>query len=154
MTRLHYWLILFCLTFQVNVFAQESVSNLKASSDTLVEECGVYSIILSGVETKIKNYFRVVTLEELNNQCCENIVKAFVRLSPKDKVTHTLWILEEIKARQLDIRAKVYSCLLDVDYPKPNFFIKTMVNNYFTNYKEPDDSLAKQVSRLHVGMIR
>lgn len=152
--RLHYWVILFCLFFQVNVFAQEDVGNLKASSDTLVKECGIYPIILSGVEQKIKNYFRAVTHEELNNQCCENIVKAFVRLSPKDKVTHTMWILEEIKTRQFDIRAKVYSCLLNVDYPKPNFFIKTMVNNYFTNYKEPDDSLAKQVRRLHVGMVR
>lgn len=152
--RVKFLLIFPFLFFQGSLFSQECKSSLNSSSDTLVKECNIYSIILSGKELNIKNYFNTIAYDDLSNQCCNEIVDAINKLNSKDKVTHTIWILEEVKNRSIDIRGKVYLTLLRVDYPKPAYVLKPMINSYFTSFREPDDSLAKQVNALHWNMIR
>lgn len=152
--RVVFLLIFSFLFFQGDLFSQECISNLKSSSDTLVKECNIYTIILSGKELNIKNYFKTIESDDLSSQCCNEIVDAINKLNSKDKVTHTIWILEEVKNRSIDIRGKVYLTLLKVNYPKPAYVLKPMINSYFTSYREPEDSLAKQVNALHWSMIK
>lgn len=141
-------------TFHLNLFSQECEVKSNFISDTLSKECSAYDIILSGKEISIKNYFKTIAHEDLDKLCCDGVVKALNKLNPKDKVTHTIWILEEVKNRSIDVREKVYTILLKVNYPKPAYLLKPMINSYFTSYREPDDSLAKQVNELHWNMIR
>lgn len=146
--------IFLVLTFQLNLFAQECEGKLNLKSDTLFKKCSAYDIILVGKELGIKNYFKAIVYEDLNAQCCDGIINALNKLNPKDKITHTIWILEEVKNRSTDIREKIYSTLLKVNYPKPSYMLKPMINSYFTSYRESDDSLAKQVNALHWSMIK
>ena len=147
-------LLFLSIFFPLNLFSQECEGKSKSISDTLYKECGVRDIILSGKEIDIKGYFKIVAYEDLNKQCCDDILNAFNKLNARNKVTHTIWILEEVKNRSTDIREKIYSTLLKVNYPKPAYLLKPMINGYFTNYREPVDSLAKQVNALHWSMIK
>ena len=146
--------IFLLLTIHLNLFSQECKGDSYFKSDTLYKECGAHDVILSGKELCIKNYFKVIAYEDLSNQCCESIVNAINKLNSKDKVTHTIWILEEVKNRSMDIREKIYSTLLKVNYPKPAYLLKPMINGYFTNYREPYDSLSNHVNVLHWSMIK
>lgn len=147
-------LLFLSIFFPLNLFSQECDGKMNSTSDTLHKGCGMHDIILSGKEISIKSYFNAVAYEDLSNQCCDEMINAFNKLIAKDKVTYTIWILEEVKNRSIDIREKVYSTLLKVDYPKPTYLLKPMINSYFTSYREPDDSLAKQVNALHWSMIK
>lgn len=151
MPTFRYYLFATLVLSSVFVFAQkdEVIANNTSSK---IDSCNVYQIILSGKEAKVKSYFREV--EEFDSVCTEQIFKAFTKLNAKSKVTHTIWILEEVKNRSTDIREKIYSTLLKVNYPKPAYLLKPMINGYFTNYREPEDSLAKQVNALHWSMIK
>ena len=152
--RFIFFSIFLLLTIHLNLFSQECKGDSYFKSDTLYKECGAHDIILSGKELSIKNYFKVIAYEDLSNQCCEGIVNAFNKLNSKDKVTHTIWILEEAKNRSTDIREKIYSTLRKVNYPKPAYLFTPMINGYFTNEREPENSLAKQVNALHWSMIK
>lgn len=147
-------LLFLSIFFPINLFSQECEGKSNSIPDTLHKECSVHDIILSGKELSIKSYFKTVAYEDLSNQCCDEILSALNELIAKDKVTHTIWILEEVKNRSIEIREKVYSTLLKVNYPKPAYLLKPMINSYFTSYREPDDFLAKQVNALHWNMIR
>lgn len=149
----HILLVVFLFS-QTYISAQSADSIKVNTSDTLFVGCNFYKTILSGVETKIRNCIKQVSLSQLNKSGSAEIVRALNKLSTKDKVSHTIWILEEVKNRSVEIRSQVYSDLLKVDYTKPSVLFKPMINSYFTNYKEPEDSLAKQVSLLHGRMIR
>lgn len=146
--------IFLLLNIHLNLFSQECKGDSYFKSDTLYKECGAHDIILLGKELSIKNYFKAIAYEDLSNQCCEGIVNAINKLKPKDKVTHTIWILEEAKNRSTDVREKIYTTLLKVNYSKPTYLLKPMINSYFTSFREPEDSLAKQVNALHWNMIR
>lgn len=114
----------------------------------------IYKLIISGKEDKIKNYFREVSANELLKVDSGAFTKAFKRLNTNDKVTRTIWILEEVKNRNLEIRAYVYNELLKVDFGKPSFFLNHMINNYFTNYTEKEITLSEKVRKLHSRMNR
>ena len=122
--------------------------------DTQPVEINVYKLIISGKEEKIKKYFREATAEELLKTDSGAIAKAFKRLNTNDKVSRTIWILEETKGRNIEIRDFIYNELLKVDYGKPSFFLNHMINNYFTNYNETDTLLSGKVRKLHGKMNR
>ena len=113
---------------------------------------GFYKLIILGKEEKIKKYFREVTLETLCKNDSGTIAKAFNRINTNDKVTKTIWILEEIKNRNPEIRAYVYNELLRINYKKPPFLLKHLINNYFTNYNEPIDTLKTRINKLQKKM--
>ena len=124
--------------------------------DTLAcnKEKSIYQLIYSGVENDIRNYFRHINYDVLVKSDSGSVVRALNKIAPNERITHTIWIMEEVKNRNLDIRNHVYSELLKVDYSKPNFMVKTLINNYFTNLREPDDNLAKKVAELQKRMNR
>ncbi|NVO08983.1 MAG: hypothetical protein HXX16_03380 [Bacteroidales bacterium] len=112
----------------------------------------IYKLIATGQENEIKKYFNEITLDELTRSDTGNIVKAFKRLNTKEKVTHTIWILEEVKNRTLDIKKYVYEELEKVEYNRPSFFLKQLINNYFTNFNEKEITLAEKVTALQNKM--
>lgn len=112
----------------------------------------IYRLITNGIENDIKKYFKEVDLAELIRSDNGSILKAFNKLNPNDKVTHTIWVLEEIKNRTPEIKRYVYSELEKVDYSKPSFILKQLINNYFTNFNEMDDSLMEKVVNLQKKM--
>lgn len=114
----------------------------------------IYKLIISGKEDKIKGYFREVSADELSRADSGAFAKVFKRINTNDKVTITIWILEEVKNRDLEIRASVYNQLLMVDFGKPSFFLNHMINNYFTNYPEKEATLSEKVRKLHGKMNR
>ena len=120
----------------------------------LSKEKNIYKLIIAGQENEIKKYFNHVSLDELIQSDSGAIVKAINKLNTKNRVTHSIWILEAAKSRTPDIRKYIYTHLLLVEYNKPNFMLKTLINNYFTNFHEQEDSLLNQVSSLHRNMIR
>jgi hypothetical protein len=83
-----------------------------------------------------------------------NIVKAFKKLNTKEKVTRTIWILEEVKNRTFEIKKYVYEELEKVEYNKPSFFLKQLINNYFTNLNEKEVALNEKVAALQKKMNR
>lgn len=127
---------------------------LLKDSIVLKKQINLYRIITSGAEADVKNLFQQISYNELVSLDSGKIVKALNRLNTKEKVTHTIWILEVAKTRSIDFRNYIYCELLKVDYSKPNILVKTLINNYFTNYKEEEDSLSIKVSTLHRRMIR
>lgn len=143
------WLIISGLL----TFAQRE-EDLANTAIINIDSCNVYQVILSSKEASIRSFFKKVSSDEFDSICTAQILDAFSKLTAKDKVTHTIWILEEVKIRSIDIREKVYFALLKVNYPKPAYMLKPMINSYFTSYREPDDTLAKQVNALHWNMIR
>jgi len=115
-------------------------------------DTNIYKLITTGKETEIRKYFRAVTLDELAASDSATIIKALNRLNTNDKVTRTIWILEEVKNRNLEIKRYVYLELGKVAYNKPPFFLKQMINNYFTNFHEKEDTLLEMVSVLQKRM--
>lgn len=116
------------------------------------DDSKVYKLIANGKENDIKQYFGNVSFDELVRSDNGAIVKAFSKLSTNDKVTHTIWILEEVKNRSLDIKKHAYTELEKVDYNRPSFFLKQMINNYFTNFNEKEVALLETVSALQKKM--
>lgn len=121
-------------------------------SNQELKQKDLYHLIIYGQEDGIKKFFREATHDELIKSDSGNLVKALNRLNAKDKVTHTIWILEEIKVRDFEIKKYVYEELGKVDYNKPTFFIKQMINNYFTNFNEKEISLAGKINALQRRM--
>ena len=146
--------LLFLLTTLATFVLAPSVGVSNSNKASGIDSCVVYQVILSGREASIKNYFKDASYENLSGKCSDEILKAITNLSAKDKITHTIWILEEVKNRSTDIRETIYSTLLKVNYPKPAYLLKPMINSYFTSYRESNDSLAKQVNALHWSMIK
>ncbi len=126
----------------------------KQPSDTLIVEKrqSIVKIITSGNEERIKKYFREVSASELLKIDSGTIAKAFSKLRTNDKVSRTLWILEETKNRSSEIREYVYKELIRIDYKRPIMVLRHLVNNYFTNYVEPLDSLKLRVNALQQRM--
>ncbi len=126
--------------------------NLKSNLQS--EDKNIYKLITSGQENEVKKYFNEITLDELISSDTGNIVKAFKKLNTKEKVTRTIWILEEVKNRTFEIKKYVYEELEKVDYNKPSFFLKQLINNYFTNLNEKEVTLTEKVAALQKKMNR
>lgn len=122
--------------------------------DTLIVEKqqNIVKVINSGNETKIKKYFREVSASELLKIDSGTIARAFSKFRTNDKVSRTMWILEEIKNRNVEVREYVYKELARIDYKRPVMVLRHLVNNYFTNYVEPVDSLKLRVNALQRRM--
>lgn len=128
--------------------------NFTSSLNDSIEVKGIFKLIFTGQESEIKEYFKNVTFNELAKSDSGSIVKAINFLHTKDKVTHTIWILEEIKNRNFDLRNYIYTELGKVDYNKPNFMTRQLINNYFTNYVEKEVTLIEKVNALQKKMNR
>ena len=137
----------------ISVYAQPTTISTDSSSVSSKNK-NIYKLIMSGQENAIKKYFRTVAIDDLIKSDSGAILKAFKRLNTNDKVTRTIWILEELKNRNIEIREYVYNELLKVDFGKPSFFLNHMINNYFTNYTENEVPLAEKVRKLHGKMNR
>lgn len=137
------------------ILSQNSGDGLNDST-TVAQQAdkNIYKLIISGKEEKIRSYFKEVTADELLKADSGAITKAFKRVNTNDKVTRTIWILEEVKKRDVEIRAYVYNELLKVDFGKPSFFLNHMINNYFTNYPEKEATLSEKVRKIHGKMNR
>lgn len=149
-----FFYVFFLLIIHIPMYGQGIDSVRSGMVDSLAVQCDIRGVILSGVESRIRECFRTVSVQQLNCSGNQQIVDAVSLLGDKNKISHTLWILEETKTRPADIRALVYSSLLKVNYAKPNFFMKSMINSYFTNYQDSNDSLARQIRLLHGVMIK
>lgn len=152
-------LIALCFLFILSnsLFAKNSgLQSLttKLPNDTLIAEKrqSIVKLITSGNEERIKKYFREVSASELLKIDSGTIAKAFIKLKASDKVSRTLWILEEVKNRSSEIREYVYKELGRIDYKRPVMVLRHLVNNYFTNYVEPIDSLKMRVDALQRRM--
>jgi len=156
--RIKILIILIILPFHSNsIFAKSSNSQFLFQNprlDTLVVEKqqNIVKIINSGNESRIKKYFREVSASELLKIDSGTIAKAFSKLRANDKVSRTMWILEEVKNRNVEIREYVYKELTRIDYKRPVMVLRHLVNNYFTNYLEPIDSLKLRVNALQRKM--
>jgi len=124
------------------------------SSTIYIENKKIMKLIVNGKENEIKEYFKNILAEDLLKTDNGTIVKAFSKLNANDKITHTIWILEEVKNRQVDIREYVYTELGKVDFNKPTIVLRHLINNYFTNYSEKEAALAEKVSALQHKMNR
>lgn len=144
--------IFLALSFSVNAM-HEVLSNRNSTTDTLKGK-NLYKLITTGQENEIKQYFRIVSFDELVKSDSGTMVRAINKLKTNDKVTRTIWILEEVKSRPVEIRCQVYNELGKVEYNKPSFFLKQMINNYFTNFIENEDTLLGKVSVLQKKMNR
>lgn len=133
-----------------------NVFQVKSSNDTTISplDLDIQRLIVKGVEREIKKYFSTASLAEIIKSDSGAIVKAFKRINTNDKVTRTIWILEEVKNRKGDVREYIYNELLKVDYGKPSFILNHMINNYFVNYKEIDSALTDKVRKLQRKMNR
>ena len=131
----------------------QSLTTKQPSDTSIVEKRQtIVKIITSGNEERIKKYFREVSSSELLKIDSGTIAKAFSKLKASDKVSRTLWILEETKNRSSEIREYVYKELGRIDYKRPVMVLRHLVNNYFTNYVEPIDSLKMRVDALQRRM--
>jgi len=129
-------------------------SSIKDTSSIVSTDTDIYKLIVSGQEVDVKNYFKNIPLEELIRSDSGAVVRAINRLKSNDKVTHTIWILEEVKNRNIELRRHIYDELNKVEYSRPPFLLKPFINSYFTNYTEPEDSLVDKVKALHKKMIK
>ncbi len=140
---------------QIN--AHRDYSNFGCNNSPFIsqlEDRDINKLIISGKEDEIKQYFNEVTADELMRSDSGAIVKAINRLNTNDKVTRTIWILQEVKNRTVEIKTYIYSELIKVEYGKPSFFLKHMINNFFTNYNENEVTLLEKVRKLQKKMNR
>jgi len=138
----------------VNFYGTDNCSYYHLKGNPQSENKNVYKLIATGQESEIKKYFKEITIDELIRSDTGNIVKAFRKLNTKEKVTRTIWILEEVKNRTFEIKKYVYEELEKVDYNKPSFFLKQLINNYFTNLNEKEVTLTEKVAALQKKMNR
>ena len=140
------------LILSVSVCAQ----SLPLPNDTLItissNSKNIYKLITHGKEKVIRDYFKSVTFDELVRADSGDIARAITWLRAKEKVTHAIWILEEVKNCSIDKRGYVYTELEKAEYGRLPFFLKTMVNNYFTNFNEKEVTLQRRVSALQRKM--
>ena len=146
------WCLIEIVTKKVFVPAEDNSRGI--STMKFIENKKIMKLIASGKENEIKDFFRNITSEELLKTDNGTIVRAFSKLNSNDKVTHTIWILEEVKNRQIEIREYVYTELEKVDFNKPTIVLKHLINNYFTNYHEDEAALAEKLSALQRKMNR
>ncbi len=137
-----------------SIYAQTILNNKDTSIIVTAKPTNIYKLILSGQENAIKKHFKTVSFDELIKADSGAIVRAFKRLNTNDKITRTIWILEEVKNREIEVRAYIYNELLKIDFGKPSFFLNHMINNYFTNFTENETSLSEKVRKLHGKMNR
>ncbi|RPH33399.1 MAG: hypothetical protein EHM93_05465 [Bacteroidales bacterium] len=144
------------ITFSFSLFAEHKQFAFQVDNDTTnyAVNKNIYRLITNGIEKEIKNYFSAVSLDELIKSDSGAIVKAFKRINTNDKVSRTIWILEEVKNRNVEVRAYVYNELLKIDFGKPSFLLNHMINNYFTNYTEKEITLSEKVRKIHKKMNR
>jgi hypothetical protein len=138
----------------VNCYESDDCSYYHLKGNPQSEDKNVYKLIATGQESEIKKYFNEITIDELMRSDTGNIVKAFRKLNTKEKVTRTIWILEEVKNRTFEIKKYVYEELEKVEYNRPSFFLKQLINNYFTNLNEKEVSLTEKVAALQKKMNR
>jgi len=124
------------------------------SSTIYIENKKIMKLIVNGKENEVKEFFKNILAEDLLKSDNGTIVKAFSKLNANDKITHTIWILEEVKNRQVDIREYIYTELVKVDFNKPTIVLRHLINNYFTNYSENEAALAEKVTALQRKMNR
>jgi hypothetical protein len=154
MRKNHLFIASILMTMSFSLFAQSTPTSVNNSLTDSLQVKRLYKLITHGQEGEIKKYFNEVSLDELIKSDTGTIVKAINRLSTKDKVTHTIWILEEIKNRNFDLRNYIYTELGKVDFNKPNFMTRQLINNYFTNYIEKEVTLTEKVDALQKKMNR
>ncbi|NOU16678.1 MAG: hypothetical protein HOO91_03885 [Bacteroidales bacterium] len=142
------------ITHSVKCCGLDNCSYYHLKGNPQPEDKNIYKLIAIGQENEIKKYFNEITLDELMRSDTGNIVKAFKKLNTKEKVTRTIWILEEVKNRTFEIKKYVYEELEKVDYNKPSFFLKQLINNYFTNLNEKEVTLTEKVTALQKKMNR
>ncbi len=143
------------VSLQPDAYTDYSYSGCNNSHLSLqLKKLDINKLITKGKEDEVKQYFKEVTSDELMSADSGAIVKAFNRLNTNDKVTRTIWILQEVKNRTIEIKTYVYSELIKVEYGKPSFFLKHMINNYFTNYNESEATLLEKVKKLQKKMNR
>jgi len=154
MRKVHILIAGVFLVLSGSVCAQ-ATSALSDSSITVTsKDKDLYRLIVGGKEDEIKNYFKDVALDELTRSDTGAIVSALNKLNPKEKITHTIWMLEEAKNRPVEIRKYMYTELEKVNYSKPSFVLKQLINNYFTNFKEEDATLSEKVTSIQRRMNR
>ena len=154
MKIIHFLIAGILMAISNSIYAQPNLNQKDSSIIYTAKNTNIYKLILAGRESDIKNHFRIVSFDELTKSDSGAIGKAFKRLNTNDKVTRTIWILEEVKNRNIEIRAYVYNELIKIDFGKPSFFLNRMINNYFTNCPENEVSLAEKVRKLHGKMNR
>ncbi len=136
----------------------QSIQHNILSNDTITRsinsDLSLYKIILSGNEVQLKKYIKAVSSEMLMKIDSGTIAKALNKLNTNDKVSRTIWILEEAKNRDPNVRAYIYSALLRVDYGKPSYLLNHMINNYFVNFGEKEEFLYLKIRKLHSKMNR
>ena len=135
-------------------YAQSTPNNNDSLLTISQKNINIYKLIIAGKESEIKKYFNTVSLDDLIKSDSGAIAKAFKRINTNDKVTRTIWVLEEIKNRNVEVRSYVYSELLKADFGKPSFLLNHMINNYFVNFKESDTTLIEKVRKLQRKMNR
>lgn len=143
--------VLLSVTLSVNA----QVSELpKDTSTHLIQEKDIYTLITAGQEIDVKSYFKGIAIDELIRSDSGSMVRAISKLKTNDKITRTIWILEEVKNRTVDIKYYVYTELERVDYRRPSFVLRQLINNYFTNYNETETALLDKVNALQKKMNR
>lgn len=149
--------LLFIIVFYGNA-SNQTIKFNNLSNDTISraisKDISLYKLILSGNEAQIKKYIKGVAPDMLLKVDSGTIAKAFNKLNTNDKVSRTIWILEEAKNREPNVRAYIYSELLRIDFGKPSYLLNHMINNYFVNFIEKDESLYLKIRRLHSKMNR
>lgn len=144
-----------CLDFQEKILISINYANKVIDTvDNKQITNNISIIILSGREEKIKKFFREVTFEQLVKIDSGSIPKSFRKLNTNDKVSRTIWILEEIKKRDTELRNYMYTELLKVEYGKPSMLLNHMINNYFVNFDEEDTTLLDKIRKLQSKMNR
>jgi hypothetical protein len=144
-----------CLHFQEKIrIPIYNVSEVVDTIDNKQITSNISKIIISGREEKIKKFFREVTFEQLVRNDSGSIPKSFRKLNTNDKVSRTIWILEEIKKRDTELRNYIYTELLKVEYGKPSMLLNHMINNYFVNFDEEDTTLMDKIRKLQSKMNR
>ena len=98
----------------ISVYAQPTTISTDSSSSVPSVNKNIYKLIISGQENAIKKHFRTVSFEELIKSDSGAIVKAFKRINTNDKVTRTIWILEEVKTQDIEVRAYIYNDKIQV----------------------------------------
>jgi len=151
MRIVHFLISGILLTLSLSVFAQIPKC-LSDSSTFFTIDKDIYKLITTGQEVEVKRYFQQITFDELIKSDSGVIVKAISKLKSNDKVTRTIWILEEVKNRSFAIKKHLYTELEKVDYKRPSFVLRQLINNYFTNFNETEDTLLLKVSALQKKM--
>ena len=122
------------------------------SQNVGVDNKEIMKLIVNGKENEIKEYFKTISAEELIKSDNGTIARTFGKLNTNDKVTHTIWILEEVKNRPFEVKQYVYAELIKIDYNKPTMVLRHLINNYFTNYNEKEVELVEKITALQRKM--